>query len=143
MKRGDVVILDHPFSDASGSKVRPAVIVQNDHDNARLTNIVAALITKNTSRTNEPTQLLIDIATAEGRQPGLRQTSAVVCNNLFTVSQERVFRVIGRLPRSSMSRIDDCLKAALGLPWAASEHLPRVRHPGAVIEDVGSPTRVA
>jgi mRNA-degrading endonuclease toxin of MazEF toxin-antitoxin module len=50
MKRGDVVILDHPFSDASGSKVRPALVVQADRDNARLSNTIVALITKNTSR---------------------------------------------------------------------------------------------
>jgi mRNA-degrading endonuclease toxin of MazEF toxin-antitoxin module len=30
VKRGDVVLLDHPFSDASGSKVRPALVVQAD-----------------------------------------------------------------------------------------------------------------
>ena len=30
VKRGDVVIIDHPFSDATGSKVRPALVVQND-----------------------------------------------------------------------------------------------------------------
>ncbi len=38
MKRGDVVLLDYPYADGSGSKVRPALIVQNDGDNQRLTN---------------------------------------------------------------------------------------------------------
>jgi len=116
MKRGDVVILDHPFSDASGSKVRPALVVQSDRDNARLTNTIVALITKNVSRANEPTHLIIDLATADGRQSGLHQTSAVVCNNLFTVSQAKILRVIGRLSPALMTRVDDCLKAALDLP---------------------------
>jgi len=30
INRGDVVIVDFPFTDAATSKVRPAVIVQND-----------------------------------------------------------------------------------------------------------------
>lgn len=49
MKRGDIVILDHPFSAASGSNVRPALVIQSDRDNARLTNTIVALITRNTS----------------------------------------------------------------------------------------------
>ena len=68
MKRGDIVILDHPYSDGSGSKVRPALVVQNDRDNLRLTNTIVALITRNISRVGEPTQMLIDLTTAGGRQ---------------------------------------------------------------------------
>jgi mRNA interferase MazF len=116
MKRGDVVILDHPYSDGSGSKVRPALIVQNDRDNHRLTNTVVVLITRNISRIAEPTQMLIDVTTAEGRQSGLNQSSAVNCTNLFTVSQAKVRRVIGSLPTSLMAKIDACLKASLDLP---------------------------
>lgn len=67
MKRGDIVLLDYPYADGSGSKVRPALVVQNDRDNQRLTNTIVALITKNVSRVHEPTQLLIDVSTPEGR----------------------------------------------------------------------------
>src|SRR5271165_155738 len=90
MKRGDIVLLDYPYADGSGSKVRPALVVQNDRDNQRLTNTIVALITKNVSRVHEPTQLLIDVSTPEGRQSGLNQTSAVTCGNLFTVAQTKV-----------------------------------------------------
>jgi mRNA interferase MazF len=116
MKRGDVVILDHPYSDGSGSKVRPALIVQNNRDNHRLTSTIVAMITRNTSRVGEPSQLLIDVTTAEGLQSGLNQTSAVVCTNLFTVSQAKVRRIIGSLAASLMTKVDACLKAALELP---------------------------
>jgi mRNA-degrading endonuclease toxin of MazEF toxin-antitoxin module len=30
MNRGDVVLVDWPFSDLSGSKLRPAIVVQAD-----------------------------------------------------------------------------------------------------------------
>jgi len=116
MKRGDVVLLDYPYTDGSGSKVRPAVIVQNDTDNQRLTNTIVALITKNVSRVHEPTQLLIDVSTPEGQQSGLNQSSAVACGNLFTVAQTKVRRVIGSLAPTAMTQIVDCLKVALDLP---------------------------
>jgi mRNA interferase MazF len=119
MKRGDVVLLDYPYTDGSGSKVGPALIVQNDRDNQRLTNTIVVLITKNLSRVHEPTQLLIDVATPDGQQSGLNQDSAVTCGNLFTVVQTKIRRVIGSLPASAMAQIDACLKAALELPWQA------------------------
>jgi mRNA interferase MazF len=116
MKRGDIVLLDYPYTDGSGSKVRPVLIVQNDRDNQRLMNTIVALITKNVSRVHEPTQFLIDVATPDGQQSGLNQSSAVACGNLFTVAQTKVRRVIGTLPASAMVQIDTCLKAALELP---------------------------
>ena len=45
VNRGDVVLLDHPFSTGAGSKVRPVLVVQGDRDNARLTSTIVAMIT--------------------------------------------------------------------------------------------------
>jgi mRNA interferase MazF len=47
MQRGDVVLADFPFQDIPGSKVRPAVVVQNDADNQVLANTVLVMITGN------------------------------------------------------------------------------------------------
>jgi len=47
VQRGDVILIDHPFSDGSGSKVRPALVVQSDARNALLTETIVALITRN------------------------------------------------------------------------------------------------
>jgi mRNA interferase MazF len=116
MKRGDIALLDYPYADGSGSKVRPVLIVQNDRDNRRLTNTIVALITKNLSRVHEPTHFLIDIATPDGQKSGLNQNSAVTCGNLFTVSQTKIRRMIGSLSASAMTQVDACLKSALELP---------------------------
>ena len=47
--RGNLVVIDFPYSDGSGSKVRPSLIVQNDADNKRLRNTIVAMITGNIS----------------------------------------------------------------------------------------------
>jgi mRNA interferase MazF len=65
---------------------------------------------------SEPAQLLIDPATVDGRSWGLNFVSSVKCNNLYTVDQEHVLATIGHHSTSLMSRVDACLKAALGLP---------------------------
>src|SRR4051794_32471456 len=117
VQRGDVVLVDHPFSDASGHKVRPALVVQSDVRNAMLINTILAMITRNVSRVGtDPTQVLVDVSTPDGQQSGLLTTSAVTCGNLFTVHEDRINKKLGALSAALMQRVDDALKAALGLP---------------------------
>ena len=116
LRRGDVVLTYFPFASGSGGKRRPALVVGSDRDNRRLTNAIVAQITTTAGRATEPTHFLIEAATPEGQASGLLHDSVVSCNNLATVAEDRFNKVIGRLPPSSMSRIDDCLKAALDLP---------------------------
>ena len=65
VNRGDVVLVDYPFT-TGGTKVRPALVVQNDRDNARMTSTIVAQISGNTARVNEPTQHLIELAAEPG-----------------------------------------------------------------------------
>lgn len=117
VSRGDVVLVDFPFSAGGAAKVRPALVVQNDRDNLRLTNTIVAMITTRTRRAlTEPTQLFIDVSTPEGKQTGLLMNSAVNCVNLFTLDQQKILRTLGQLPSDLMARINDCLKASLELP---------------------------
>ncbi len=115
LQRGEVVIVRFPFASGTGAKVRPALVVQNNRNNARLTNVILVAITTTTYRSNEPTQLLVDVSTPAGRQSGLLKDSVVSCENLATVEQCLVQRTIGSLPPSVMAHVDDCLKASFGL----------------------------
>ena len=58
-----------------------------------------------------PTLLL----TTRGRKSGLLQSSAVKCEQLMTVDQKLIVRVIGRLSASLMAEVDACLKTSLAL----------------------------
>ena len=116
MQRGDVVLAELPYSDRSGSKKRPALIVQCNRNNQRLDDVILAMITSSTQRAAvEPTQLLIDINTPAGRQAGLLHTSVVKCEHLITLHRQFIGRVIGRLPSEVMDKVDQCLKESLGL----------------------------
>jgi mRNA-degrading endonuclease toxin of MazEF toxin-antitoxin module len=114
--RGDVVLVDFSFTDTPSSKVRPALVVQNDAYNARRKKTIAALITGNLRMASEPTHLLVDPATPEGALSGLHGPSLVSCNSLFTIEQAGIIRTLGRLSDQAVRQIDVCLKAALGLP---------------------------
>jgi mRNA interferase MazF len=114
MKRGDVVIVDFSVYNPS-EKIRPALAVQNDRDNARMKNTIVALITGNLRRAGEPAQFQIDQEHPDFVASGLHKSSIVNCSNLITIRQQDILRVIGELSRETMDRIDECLKEALGL----------------------------
>jgi mRNA interferase MazF len=119
IRRGDVVIVDWPLFRPVGSKPvkpRPAVVVQNDRDNGRLTNTILAMVTSVTHRALEPTQVLVETATADGKLAGLRQDSVVNCVNLLTIEQRRILVTIGGLSAPLIQKVNDSLKAALALP---------------------------
>lgn len=115
IQRGDVIIVDVPFTDAARSKARPAIIVQNDQDNARLRKTIVVLITGNLKRRGDPSHFLIDPATPEGASAGIHGPSLASCNNLFVVEQAKIQRVVGHLSDILKQQLNDCLKAALAL----------------------------
>ncbi len=115
MKRGDVVIVDFPYTDGRESKVRPALVVQNDKDNARLRDTVVALITGNISHANEVTHCLVDPDTPEGASSGLHGPSSVLCRHLYSVRQSLIIQIAGNLSDDLMQQVNDSLKAALDL----------------------------
>lgn len=116
VRRGDIVLVDFPYSDRTGSKVRPALVVQADAWNERLDDTILALITSSRHRrVGAATQFDIDVATEEGRRTGPRLSSVIQCENLITHDQSQVLRALGRLPAQAMQQLDSCLKAALGI----------------------------
>ena len=116
VRRGEIVIVDYPYSDQIGRKVRPALVVQADVWNERLDDTILASITSSRNQRSEDSTLyFIDIATANGQQTGLRLNSVVQCKNLITYNQSRIGSVIGRLSDAAMEKINTCLKAALDI----------------------------
>jgi mRNA interferase MazF len=116
IRRGDVILAFVSNVGSPGGKLRPALIVQSDHNNTRLNETIVAAITSNISRVHEPTQLPIEVTTPDGAASGLLHDSAVRCERLHTIPQTDIRRVIGSLSSSLMQQIDNCLKAALGIP---------------------------
>jgi mRNA interferase MazF len=116
MKRGDIVIVEVFFSDRTGSKVRPALVVQSDFLNRRLNDTIIAIITSSRRRfSGSGTQLQVDPASEAGKSSGLRAVSVVQCENLVTVDASLIHATIGHLSGSLMLEIEQCLKVTLGI----------------------------
>jgi mRNA-degrading endonuclease toxin of MazEF toxin-antitoxin module len=107
--RAEIVMVNWPYSDRTGSKVRPALVVQADFLNGRIADTVLAQITRR-SRGAPSTEVIIDPAVDTAS--GLPHISVAVCTNFLTVDQS----LIGHLSATTVQRVNDCLKTALELP---------------------------
>jgi mRNA-degrading endonuclease toxin of MazEF toxin-antitoxin module len=113
MRRGEVVEVDWTFSDLTGSKLRPAVVVQADFLNGLIDDTLLVQITS--TRHGIPgTEVAIDPAVETGA--GLRRVCYASCTNVLTCDQAILGRTIGWLSAALMAQIGDCLKTVLELP---------------------------
>jgi mRNA interferase MazF len=116
IRRGDVVIVDFPFTAPGQSKVRPAPVVENDRDNQKIRKTIIAMIPGNLRQRGDPSHLYVDPNDPGGASSGLSFPSLVSCNNLFTIDQQSIQQVIGHLSDTLKNHLVECLKAALELP---------------------------
>ena len=107
--RGDVVLVSFLFSDESGTKRRPALVISSAaYHNGRSEVIIAAI----TSRTD---RLLVgDYLINDWQQAGLLFPS-VVAGIFRTVKEEMIAREMGSLSLPDMESVDGNLKLVLGL----------------------------
>lgn len=112
--RSKLVIVDFRSTNPSAG-VRPALVVQNDQDNARMSNTIVVQITTTIRRKVEGTQLLIDQQHPDWQLSGLRRTSVINCSNIYTVRQQHIAKVIGSLSHATMQEVETCLRVALEL----------------------------
>lgn len=112
VSRGEVVMVDVPYLDATRTVRRPALIVGDpDH---MLDVIIAAI----TSRIRDPlpsTHFLIDSNHPDWAASGLRLDSVVRCDRLFTVHHDQLHRTLGALTPTTMSDVNDVLRVALAI----------------------------
>ena len=111
-KRGDIVLVLFPHSDLSTAKTRPALIIERDDLQTGLPQVIVAMITSRMFRANHPSRVVIHRASTEGQQTGLLADSVVMTDNITTITETAIERVIGNL---SMNEIDQALRHTLNL----------------------------
>jgi mRNA interferase MazF len=114
-RRREIVLADIPYSDRSGSKRRPVLVVSTDANNAVIDDHILAAISS-TTRRGAFTHVFVDPSTPEGRGSGLLHPSYIQCENLFTLDRQFIVRSLGQLSAVPLQQVNHCLKAALELP---------------------------
>ena len=104
--KNEVILVKYPFSDLSGVKVRPAVIVSTAHSSKDV------LIVPLTSKT--ASLLAGEFVLADWQQAGLNVESAVK-RGLYTVQQNLIVKTIGKLSAADQGALERSVRGWLGL----------------------------
>ena len=103
---GEVILVRFPFSDLTGSKVRPAVVVSAAHSSQDV--IVVPL-------TSRSSGLLVgEFVLQDWQQAGLNVPSAVK-RGLFTLESSLIVRSVGQLLEVDSQALEQSLRDWLGL----------------------------
>lgn len=110
--RGEVVLVLFPNSDLHTAKPRPALVIQADNLQTGLSQVIVCMITSRVFRANHPSRVFVGLSSPEGKLSGLLTDSVVMTDNLATIAEAAIEKIIGKLP---MEKIDVALRQTLGL----------------------------
>ena len=109
-RRGDVVLVPIGFTNQTGAKRRPAVVISSDRYNATSPDVMIASITGNLQAIRHPgDHELVDWQAAGLPRPSLAQAK------IATVEATIIERRLGTLTPTDLAAVDRGLREALGL----------------------------
>lgn len=107
--RGDVVLIGFVFSDESGKKLRPAVVISSPAYHRGRQEVVVAAITSNVRRRLFGDHLIVDWKGAGLLFPSL------VTGIVRTIKRTMIDRKLGSMPKADLEAVDRELRRSLGL----------------------------
>ena len=107
--RGDVVLVSFIFSEETGTKQRPAVLLSSEAYQRGRQDVIAAAITSNTHR-----NLVGDFLINDWQDAGLLFPS-VATGVIRTIKQGMIIRSLGSLSHRDMDAVDQLLRLNLDL----------------------------
>lgn len=113
MKRGDIYYVERVYNSEVGSEQhsgRPALIISNDILNESSDVVIVVYMTSKPKK-NLPTHRII---TTTGR------ASTVLCEQIYTVSKQRLKNYVGSLTDEELASIENALKCSLELTSTSS-----------------------
>jgi mRNA-degrading endonuclease toxin of MazEF toxin-antitoxin module len=98
-RQGQIVLIPHaPYSDQTGTKARPALIISGDGFNAAHADVICVAIS---SRIDKDDAYRVDIVrdnSVEFIKTGLNVTSSIKCWAIFAYQADLIQRELGQLP---------------------------------------------
>jgi mRNA interferase MazF len=105
MKKGDIVVVPFPFTDLTGNKLRPALVLISRRDD------VTVAFATTQIRWKEPNDVLL----RPTDENGLKKDSLIRLSKLATIDSNLVAGIIGEIGESEMRDVNENLIAILRL----------------------------
>jgi len=114
MKRGDIVLVNYPFTNLLSSKVRPALIISSDSFTKSGEDAIFMFISSQTVNP-QPTDLFLDQGDAEFLRTGLKKASLIRTAKIATLSKNIASSHLGQVGPRLMGEIGKKLREVLSL----------------------------
>ena len=105
MKKGDIVLIRFPFTDLSGSKNRPALVLVS-----KQSDVVVAFITSNIIYREH-----LDVVREPNLQNGLKQISTIKISKIATLDKTLVLGKIRQIDSNDILKVNEGLSLLLQL----------------------------
>ena len=106
-KKGVVVLVPFPFTDLSGNKVRPALIISKNLSGSDI--VVVFLTSQGKGKKEHMVSVMPDSTN------GLKVASQIVCGKIATLDKKIVLGELGTISKDTQQSVDIQLKKVLGL----------------------------
>lgn len=115
VRRGSVVLVRYPFTDLSGAKVRPAVILTPDNLLPRIDDVLCLFISSSMPGELLPTDFVLEEKHPSFAKTGLKYRSVLRAHKLALLNKSLVVRVLGEMSTNLMNEVNQRLRLSLGL----------------------------
>lgn len=112
-KQGDIVTVWFPDSNLLTVKKRPGIVLQKDHLNTNLDQLIIGMVTSNLARRGHNSRILVDLTTPLGQATGLTSDSVIMTDNMVTVLSSEIHRKLGAY--ADLAALKPAIKFTFGL----------------------------
>ena len=114
MKRGDIVLIKFPFTDATSTKVRPALVISSDQYNQSNSDLIFVAMSSKTNNAY-PYDVLMDSANPEFSVTGLKAPALIKSDKIARITRSHAVKQLGRLGPGALTTVDIKIREVLGL----------------------------
>jgi len=115
LARRDVILISFPFTDLSGQKVRPALIVGRPSGDDVIVAFIGSRVGSAALQPIHQAEHLLEPADPEFASTGLKAPSVIRANKLATLHRRIVRRRLGHIGPRTESGVASCLRHVFGL----------------------------
>ena len=108
IKQGELFLVPFPFSDMSGKKVRPVLVISNNKYNASGEDIIVCGITKRTKYS----VYSIEINSSDLKSGTLYSKSTIKIESVLKINQNLIIKKIGKLKDKTLQKV---IKIVIGI----------------------------
>ncbi len=101
IKQRDILLVPFPFSDLSGRKVRPVIVVSKDRFNNSSQDVIVCAITSNTAKE----LYSVEVDSSDLEEGKLFNDCCIKTESILKIDKKLAIKMIGRLKKEKFSQV--------------------------------------